>query len=165
MQKTITFLFIFFAFLSVNFAQTSNTTTLVSHFDFKKANTLLANNSTYTHKYSLAYYERDKAYYEQKVTKYKKMKTVGIVLSSLGGAALVGTIAGTAVLARKADFNDYYYSNGSTYYYDGSSGAGKTIGMAVGGAFLTAALLGPGIPLSIIGANKYKKYKAKLAGL
>jgi hypothetical protein len=113
----------------------------------------------------MANYERDKAFYEKKVAKYKKMKTVGIVLSSLGGAALAGTIAGTVVLARKADFNDYNYSNGNTYYYDGSSGAGKTIGMALGGTLLTAGLLGPGIPLSIIGAKKTKKYKAKLDGL
>lgn len=154
-------------FITLSQAQTNMANnSQVTRFDFKKAsNNLVASNATYANKYSLAYYEKDKAYYEKKVTKYKKMKTVGIVLSSLGGAALAGTIAGTVVLARKADFGDYNYSNGNTYYYDGSSGAGKTIGMAVGGTFLTAALLGPGIPLAVIGSNKYKKYKAKLSGL
>ena len=78
---------------------------------------------------------------------------------------MAGTIAGTVVLARKADFNDYNYTYGGTYYYTGNADVLKTIGMAVGGSFLTAGLLGPGIPLSIIGAKKTKKYKAKLDGL
>lgn len=103
----------------------------------------------------------NKAYTEKKIKKYHKMKIAGIVLSSLGGAALVGTIAGCVVLARQADWNDGYTYGGTTYY-DGNTGVAKTLGLAIGGTFLTAGLVGPGIPLSIIGSKKEKKYKAKL---
>lgn len=164
MQKILSFLFLFIALIAISYAQTGNKTALVSRFDFRKANDVLTANTT-INKYTMAYYDIDKAYYEKKVKKYKKLRTVGIVLSSLGGAALAGTIAGTVVLARKADFNDYNYTYGGTYYYTGNADVLKTIGMAVGGSFLTAGLLGPGIPLSIIGAKKTKKYKAKLDGV
>jgi len=163
MKKILSFLLLATILFTLSKAQTAVEQDV--HFNFKEANTsLLASNASYTGKYSLAYYQKDKAYYEKKVAKYKKMKTIGIVLSSLGGAALAGTIAGTVVLSRKADWNDGYTSGGTTYY-DGNTGAAKALGMAIGGTFLTAGLLGPGIPLAVIGASKSKKYSAKLSGL
>lgn len=95
---------------------------------------------------------KSKAYLEQKVKKYHKMKIAGIVLASLGGAALVGTVAGSVVLGRRVNL---YEDDGTSFL--------RTYGMAVGGTFLTAALLGPGIPLAIIGSKKEKRYKAQLA--
>ncbi len=145
---------------SQTFFQPTQTST---SFNFKTASaSILTKENALMNSYNYGSGSKNKAYLEQKVKKYHKMKIVGIVLASLGGAALAGTIAGTVVLARQSDWSDGYTSGGTTYY-DGNSGAGRTLGMAIGGTFLTAALLGPGIPLAIIGSKKEKKYKEQLA--
>ena len=136
---------------SQTFFQPTQTST---SFDFKTASaSILTKENALMNSYNYGSGTKNKAYLEQKVKKYHKMKIAGIVLASLGGAALVGTIAGSVVLGRRT--NLYTDEDGSNFL--------RTYGMAVGGTFLTAALLGPGIPLAIIGSKKEKRYKAQLA--
>ncbi|HUM52577.1 MAG TPA: hypothetical protein PK431_12215 [Chitinophagales bacterium] len=161
MRKTIVLsVFIFVATVFCSKAQTLTTKSFFktndnsTSFDFKSASaSILTKENALMNSYNYGSGTKNKAYLEQKVKKYHKMKIAGIVLASLGGAALVGTIAGSVVLGRRT--NLYTDEDGSNFL--------RTYGMAVGGTFLTAALLGPGIPLAIIGSKKEKRYKAQLA--
>ncbi|MBP6661377.1 MAG: hypothetical protein KA174_11880 [Chitinophagales bacterium] len=135
---------------SQTFFQPTQTST---SFNFKTASaSILTKENALMNNYNYGSGTKSKAYLEQKVKKYHKMKIAGIVLASLGGAALVGTVAGSVVLGRRVNL---YEDDGTSFL--------RTYGMAVGGTFLTAALLGPGIPLAIIGSKKEKRYKAQLA--
>lgn len=165
-KRTLLTICLFMATLFYSKAQTSKTFLLWNEkstsINFKTASASILNTeNTLMKSFKLAG-NTNTAYLEKRVKKYHKMKIAGIVLASLGGAALVGTIAGTVVLARQSNWSDGYTSGGTTYF-GANTYAGKTIGMAVGGTFLTAALIGPGIPLSIIGSKKEKRYKAQLA--
>ena len=160
MRKTIV-LSIFF-FIATIFCSKAQTVTSKSFFDasekstsinFKTASaSIVATENALMNSYNYGSGTKSKAYLENKVKKYHKMKIAGIVLASLGGGALAGTIAGSIVLGRRTNL---YTDDGTSFL--------KTYGMAVGGTFLTAALLGPGIPLAIIGSKKEKRYKAQLA--
>jgi hypothetical protein len=80
----------------------------------------------------------------------KKTRTVGIILSSIGGGLI---ITGVALIA--IGVNQMNQTNNS-YYYSGPDGTGALIG----GAFCTAMGLGTagaGIPLAIIGSVKVKR--------
>ena len=135
---------------SQTFFQPTQTST---SFNFKTASaSILTKENALMNSYNYGSGTKSKAYLEQKVKKYHKMKIAGIVLASLGGAALVGTVAGSVVLGRRVNLSE---DDGTSFL--------RTYGMAVGGTFLTAALLGPGIPLAIIGSKKEKRYKAQLA--
>lgn len=160
MRKTIVLsIFIFVATVFCSNAQTLTAKSFIKTNDnstsinFKTASASILNKeNALMNSYSYGSGTKSKAYLENKVKKYHKMKIAGIVLASLGGAALVGTIAGSVVLGRRVNL---YEDDGTNFL--------RTYGMAVGGTFLTAALLGPGIPLAIIGSKKEKRYKAQLA--
>ncbi|MFN8283299.1 MAG: hypothetical protein U0U67_08805 [Chitinophagales bacterium] len=159
MRKTIVlFMCIFMATIFSSKAQSVTAQKFYSpaqtstSFNFKTASaSILTKENALMNSYKLAG-NNNKAYLEKKVKKYHKMKITGIVLASLGGAALAGTITGCVLLGRK-----------TSLYDDEPDNLLKTYGMAIGGTFLTAGLLGPGIPLAIIGSKKEKKYKAQLA--
>lgn len=162
MKKTILLITSFLSMLFAVKAQTKfELATVSTKIDFVKANQLLASNSTYNSTISSSYFVRDKAYYEDKISRYKKMKIAGIVLASVGAGALAGTIAGSIVIVRNnRDDDGYGYGTGIN-----RPGFFKVYGLAVGGALLTGGLIGTGIPLAINGAKKEKRYKAKLKAL
>lgn len=83
---------------------------------------------------------------DAKCGKYKKMKTIGIILSGVGG----GLIVGGAVMAGVAVHN---VATGNGTLNNVGLAAGGYV-MVVFGVFSTGA----GIPLAVIGSVKQKKY-------
>lgn len=100
------------------------------------------NKSQYYEDYKMA---ADKG--DAKCGKYKKLKTVGIILSGVGGGLLVtgAVLAGVAV-------HNVASGNGSSLNNVGLAAGGYV--MIVFGVFSTGA----GIPLAVIGSVKQKKY-------
>ena len=95
-----------------------------------------------------------RANYQIKIDKYKRMKTGGIVMIVAGA---VSTVVGISQL-----------SNATTTYYSNINGVSQGDPKAATGAlFITAGLglLGGGIALTIIGSKKSKLYQRKLDGL
>jgi hypothetical protein len=95
---------------------------------------------------------RDRAFYEQKIVRYNKLKNAGIALT-IGGAVL--TVVGVAVLANtsfETDYNGEPTDTGNLYLGAYSLGFGMTA-------------MGAGIPITIIGSNKKKQYQRNLKSL
>jgi hypothetical protein len=150
MKKTSSFLLIAILFSGFIHAQTNavkNNPT--GHFNFIKANNIYVSNLTFKTTIEPPYGVRGKAYYQEKLRKAKALKIAGIVMASVGGGALAGTIAGTVYLVR----NRTKLSDG------GVADVYKIYATAVGGTALSAGLIASGIPLSISGSRKSKKYK------
>jgi uncharacterized membrane protein len=95
-----------------------------------------------------------RASYQLRIDKYKRMKTGGIVMIVAGA---VSTVVGISQLS-SATSTSYTVTNGV------SQGDPKA---ATGTLFTMAGLglLGGGIPLTIIGSKKSKLYQRKLDGL
>jgi len=147
-MKKIISLLVLIVFLVIHSQAQSNGTSgsETITFDFSKADSTTTNaKGTVT----VVGHERNKAYFEKKLKQAKKKKIVGIVLSCLGGAALAGTIGGYFAL------NNKNKTSGYSAFRD--SGFLLQVGIPA-----SAAFLGTGIPLSIVGSLKEKKYKKKL---
>ena len=98
----------------------------------------------------------EKLLYAQKVEKFKRMKTTGILMA---GAGTILAIVGISNLASV----DYTGSSSSSSSGGPANDPKYTSGilMFYGGV----GLMGGGIPLAIIGSKKAKKYERKLDGL
>jgi len=117
----------------------SNSTETIS-FDFSKQDSLTKGTVT------VIGHSRDKAFYEKKLKQAKKEKIVGIVLSCLGGAAIAGTVGG-------------YYAIKNKNNYSSFENRALVLQVGIGSSI---AFLATGIPLSIVGSVKEKKYRKKL---
>lgn len=93
-------------------------------------------------------------YNEEKYRKFKKMRTGGIILTSVGAGLIIG---GTALIIDGNNQNDGYNFNGDYYDGDFTDGDGKIIAGAVGIAFGVLST-GGGITMWAIGNKKMKKY-------
>lgn len=96
----------------------------------------------------------DKLFYAQKVVKYKRMKTIGPVMTVAGAILVVVGISN--MMSAEYQTNPYTMQRTSN---DSKAASGSL--MFIGGA----GLIGGGIPLTIIGAKKSKKWQSKLDGL
>ena len=95
---------------------------------------------------------RDRAFYEQKIVRYNKLKNAGVALA-IGGAVL--TVVGVAVLANSTVETDPY---GNTINDDNLFIGAYALGFGMAG-------IGAGIPLAIIGSNKKKQYQRNINSL
>ncbi|HTG57512.1 MAG TPA: hypothetical protein VL943_14645 [Niabella sp.] len=93
-------------------------------------------------------------YNEEKYRKFKKMRTGGIILTSVGAGLIIG---GTALIIDGNNQNDGYNFSGDYYDGDLTDGDGKIVAGAVGIVF-GALSVGGGITMWVIGNNKMKKY-------
>lgn len=93
-------------------------------------------------------------YNEEKYRKFKKMRTGGIILTSVGAGLIIG---GTALIIDGNNQNDGYNFSGNYYDGDLTDGDGKIVAGALGIAF-GALSVGGGITMWVIGNNKMKKY-------
>lgn len=95
-------------------------------------------------------------YNEEKYRRFKKMRTAGIALTSVGAALIAG---GTVLIAQGANENEKsnYYWDDDYYYTDLNTSNGKIIAGLLGIVF-GAASTGGGITMWIIGNNKMRKY-------
>jgi uncharacterized membrane protein len=100
---------------------------------------------------AMAQVNNEKASYQLKIDKYKRMKTGGVIMIVAG---CVSTVVGISQLS-SATSTTYTVTNGV------SQGDPKA---ATGTLFTMAGLglLGGGIPLTIIGSKKSKYYQRKL---
>jgi hypothetical protein len=91
---------------------------------------------------------------DAKCAKYKKMKTVGIALSAVGGGLLITGIALDVIGVADASNNTI---NGTASVGSSINDAGMIIG---GGVCITFGVLGAGagIPLAVIGSKKSKQW-------
>src|SRR6267154_2555659 len=96
----------------------------------------------------------DRLLYAQKVEKFKRMKTTGILMTGAGAILLVVGISNLA----SVDYTSYS-SSGQSPANDPKYTSGLL--MLIGGE----ACLGGGIPLAIIGSKQSKKWQRKLDGL
>jgi hypothetical protein len=125
-----------------------------SQMFLRSSNNLMASSQS-THYYTdfASFARRDEGGDEGKCAKFKKMKTIGIIVASVGGGLLITGIALEAVAAHDAT-NAYY--NGYTYV-----AATTDIGLIAGGGVCIAFGLvgvGAGVPLAVIGSVKSHKY-------
>ncbi|HOZ83936.1 MAG TPA: hypothetical protein PK191_00510 [Niabella sp.] len=98
-------------------------------------------------------YASTNTYQEEKYRRFRKMRTGGIVLTSMGaGLIFVG-----AALIQSANNDSYYTDYDDDYYYHIEDSDGKIIGgaLCIGAGVLS---MGGGITMWIIGNNKMKKY-------
>lgn len=166
MKKIIlTSLFVHFL-LMASYAQTK-TSSKSSGFNFTtaSANYLTSSTSSYSFKtgsmqLNLLGSDEDRKYYQDKIKKYRKRQIAGIVLCSIGGAAVAGTVTGSVILARK--YKDSKLSSGSG---DFVVKVYSIYGVAIGGALLSGGSFGAGIPLLVSGTKHVKKYKKELKSL
>lgn len=93
-------------------------------------------------------------YNEEKYRKFKKLRTGGIILTSVGAGLIIG---GTALIIDGNNENDGYNFSGDYYDGDLTDGDGKIVAGAVGIAF-GALSAGGGITMWAIGNKKMKKY-------
>lgn len=140
----INLMFIMFGFSQSNENKGTETIT----FDFSKPDSVTTTQNS-NGSVVVVGHDRNKAYYQKKVKQAKKKMVVGIVLSSLGAAVLAGTIGGYFALKNK----------NKTAGYSAFRDGGLLLQFGVPGS---AVLMGIGIPLSIVGAKKVKKYEKKL---
>jgi hypothetical protein len=98
---------------------------------------------------SMAQHQDDKAFYQNRIQKFQRIKKLGVGLTAVGGVAL---IAGLVIDANNRD--------NSTSIHPTQEEDRLTVGevTAIGSLFL----IGPGIPLCIVGSKGESKYKAKL---
>ena len=98
---------------------------------------------------SMAQHQDDKAFYQNRIQKFQRIKKLGVGLTAVGGVAL---IAGLVIDASNRD--------NSTSIHPTQEEDRLTVGevTAIGSLFL----IGPGIPLCIVGSKGESKYKAKL---
>lgn len=112
-------------------------------FNFQKTNTqLYANNYTVSHYASEG---DDDADIDQKMSKGKRQKNAGISLICLGGVFAAGAIA-TGIISTKEENSDFNSKNLILR------------GAALGSGALSGVFLGIGLPLTIAGAHKVRKY-------
>ena len=90
---------------------------------------------------------------EEKYRKFKKMRTGGIVLTSVGAGMLIGGIA--LLVDGGNDLDNYYWNEHDYDSYNDSDG--KLIAGAVG-VVMGSLSIGGGITMWVIGNNKMKKY-------
>mgnify|MGYP003575603488 CR=1 FL=1 len=93
----------------------------------------------------------EKAFYQQRFEKFKRIKNLGIGLTAVGGVALAVGL----VLHANNDRQDF---TSNPYSYQKEEGLSTGEVTAIGSLFL----IGPGIPLCIVGSQGESKYKAKL---
>lgn len=93
-------------------------------------------------------------YNEEKYRKFKKLRTGGIILTSVGAGLIIG---GTALIIDGNNENDGYNFAGDYYDGDLTDGDGKIVAGAVGIAFGALSTAG-GITMWAIGNKKMKKY-------
>lgn len=86
----------------------------------------------------------ERLFYLEKVEKYKRMKTVGVVLSVAGTIAMIAAVA----MVNEDDYTGYYTDDD-----DYSEAVVAVAGVSA---------LGAGIPLWIVGAHNQNKYEQKL---
>ncbi|HEV8514132.1 MAG TPA: hypothetical protein VGQ59_12685 [Cyclobacteriaceae bacterium] len=92
--------------------------------------------------------------YQQKLEKYKRMKTGGIVMIVAGSIATIVGISGIS--------NAHYVTNPYTGQRTTNDPQATTGALLVLGG---AGLLGGGIPLTIIGSKNVNRYQRKIDGL
>ena len=111
-------------------------------------------NSTFTKEDYLMNAFRERENSADKCGKYKKLKTIGIIVASVGGGLFV---TGIALIAIGVHDDANYGYNAYTGYYDGTDGGPLIAG---GAACLVFGILGAGagIPLAVIGSVKSHKY-------
>lgn len=100
---------------------------------------------------SRAQQQDQKEFYQQRVEKFKRIKNLGVGLTAVGGAALCVGL----VLAANNDNDDLTIHPQGNQNDEGLSAGELT---AIGSIFL----IGPGIPLCIVGSQGESKYRAKL---
>ena len=93
----------------------------------------------------------EKAFYQQRLEKFKRIKKVGVGLTAVGGVALCAGL----ILAANDDADDF-----STNPYSNQKDEGLSPGEIT--AISSVFLIGPGIPLWIVGSQGQSKYHAKL---
>lgn len=148
-MKIITFslLLVFLFFLNGNAQETNllkNYSTPQLHaFNFQKANTQLFASKLSINKYSHATDEDVDV--EKKIRKGKRQRNAGITLTCIGGLFAAGAIA-TGILSTKESNSDF---NTKNLILRGS---------ALGSGVLSGVFLGIGLPLTIAGAHKVRKY-------
>ncbi len=131
-------------------AQTSNSPVNAAfQRDFAKINVEGSHKSIFTDNTAATF-----NYNEEKYRKFKKMRTGGIILTSVGAGLIIG---GTALIIDGNNQNGGYNFNGDYYDGDLTDGDGKIVAGALGIAF-GALSVGGGITMWVIGNNKMKKY-------
>lgn len=145
MKKIYCLLFSLVMFVMAGYSQSDDENSKTITFDFSKADSV---DNQVSSKVTTVGFERNKAFYEQKLKKAKTQKLVGIILASIGAAALGGTIGGYFAIRNKRSYQLNSYGVGELILYTGLPAS--------------VALISTGIPLSVIGAKKQKKYAAKL---
>lgn len=91
---------------------------------------------------------------EEKFQKFKRMRTAGIVLTSVGAGLVLG---GTLLIINGDNDNEYYVTNYYNGGYNYTNGDTKIV-VGVVGMLVGALSTGGGITMWIIGSNKMKKY-------
>ena len=111
-------------------------------------------NTTYNQDYYMNAFRERGGDDAGKCAKYKKLKTIGIIVASVGGGLFV---TGIALIAIGVHDDANYGYNAYTGYYDGTDGSPLIAG---GAACLVFGILGAGagIPLAVIGSVKSHKY-------
>jgi hypothetical protein len=98
---------------------------------------------------SYGQFKDDKQLYDEKVKKFVRMKTAGMVLSIAGSVAMM--LAVTQI--SNEDYSLYSSTSDEEDYYIATT------------AVAAASMLGAGVPLWIIGARKQRKYNQRLNNL
>lgn len=153
MKKIIFLILLLVSFSQISNAQDedkSNATTVT--FDFSKSEDSTTTQSSFGTKTKALDVSKNATYYQKKIKQSKHKKLIGIILSSLGGAVLGATIGGYFAI------NNKNKSAGYSAFRDNDL-------LLQVGIPASAALIGTGIPIAIIGAKKEKKYKKKLSAL
>ncbi|ULT45211.1 hypothetical protein KRR40_19120 [Niabella defluvii] len=133
-------------------AQTSNSTgNEAFQQDFARLNTESKYKSIFTNNAKISF-----DYNEEKFRKFKKLRTGGIILTSVGAGLIIG---GTALIIDGNNQNDGYNFTGDYYDGDLTDGDGKIVAGAVGIAFGALSTAG-GITMWVIGNKKMKNTAA-----
>ncbi len=130
-------------------AQTNSTSQTAFQRDFAKIDNNDFHKSVFTSNAATTF-----NYNEEKYRKFKKLRTAGIILTSVGAGLIIG---GTALIIDGNNQNDGYNFRGDYYDGDLTDGDGKIVAGAVGIAF-GALSVGGGITMWVIGNKKMKKY-------
>lgn len=93
--------------------------------------------------------KNDKQLYDEKVKKFTRMKTAGMVVSIAGSVAMMLAVAQIS----NEDYSLYSSTSDEEDYYIAATGVAGV------------SMLGAGVPLWIIGARNQRKYNQKLNNL